>query len=197
MGKIWMSGGGGGADLDVTTAGSGDVLAGKVIVDKDGEPLNGTMPNIGSDDECKWMGHDGSRLYFGMSNGAHVTNSDIGYPRVRAPLSAVASAVGVTADKILAGQSACGVDGNVPVYGGTYWNSNLEIGAEANNLYSFFPVGYYGAFDGRGSLHRIPIDRLRYALGVSADKIKEGQSIAGVAGTMRDYSYLAIGQTSF
>ncbi|WP_024292864.1 glycine-rich domain-containing protein [Lacrimispora indolis] len=48
MGKIWMPGGGGGADLDVITAGAGDVLAGKVIVDKDGEPLTGTMPNRGA-----------------------------------------------------------------------------------------------------------------------------------------------------
>ena len=42
-----MSGGGGGADLDVITAGAEDVLASKVIVDKDGEPLVGTMKNQG------------------------------------------------------------------------------------------------------------------------------------------------------
>lgn len=48
MGKIWMPGGGGGADLDVVTAGKPDVLAGKVIVDKDGEPLTGTMPDRGA-----------------------------------------------------------------------------------------------------------------------------------------------------
>lgn len=48
MGKIWMPGGGGGADLDVVTAGKPDVLAGKVIVDKAGEPLNGTMSNRGA-----------------------------------------------------------------------------------------------------------------------------------------------------
>lgn len=45
MGRIWMPGGGGGADLDVVTAGAGDVLAGKVIVDKDGNPLTGTIPD--------------------------------------------------------------------------------------------------------------------------------------------------------
>nr|WP_288827443.1 hypothetical protein [uncultured Clostridium sp.] len=48
MGKIWMPGGGGGADLDMVTAGKPDVLAGKVIVDKDGEPLTGTMVNRGA-----------------------------------------------------------------------------------------------------------------------------------------------------
>ena len=48
MGKIYMTGGGGSADLDVVTAGAGDVLAGKVIVDKDGNPLTGTMANRGA-----------------------------------------------------------------------------------------------------------------------------------------------------
>ena len=40
--------GGGGADLDVVTAGTPDVLTGKVIVDKNGEPLTGTMPDRGA-----------------------------------------------------------------------------------------------------------------------------------------------------
>lgn len=44
---IWLPGGGG-ADLDVITAGAGDVLAGKVIVDKDGEPLAGTLALSGN-----------------------------------------------------------------------------------------------------------------------------------------------------
>lgn len=48
MGKILMPGGGGGADLDVITAGAEDVLAGKVIVDKNGEPLTGTMADQGN-----------------------------------------------------------------------------------------------------------------------------------------------------
>lgn len=48
MGKVWLPGGGGGADLDAVTAGKSDVLAEKVIVDKDGEPLTGTMPDRGA-----------------------------------------------------------------------------------------------------------------------------------------------------
>lgn len=48
MGRIWVLGGGGGADLDVITANPADVRAGKVIVDKDGEPLTGTLPDRGS-----------------------------------------------------------------------------------------------------------------------------------------------------
>lgn len=38
----------GGVDTSIITAGAGDVLAGKVIVDKDGNPLTGTMHNRGA-----------------------------------------------------------------------------------------------------------------------------------------------------
>lgn len=48
MSRIWLPGGAGGADLDVITAGAGDVLSGKVIVDKDGEPLTGTLALTGT-----------------------------------------------------------------------------------------------------------------------------------------------------
>lgn len=44
---IWLPGGGG-ADLDVVTASAGDVLAGKVIVGPDGEPLTGTLALSGN-----------------------------------------------------------------------------------------------------------------------------------------------------
>ncbi len=44
---IWLPGGGG-ADLDAVTAGAGDVLAGKVIVGPDGEPLTGTLALSGN-----------------------------------------------------------------------------------------------------------------------------------------------------
>lgn len=42
-----MPGGGGGIDLDVITAAAGDVLKGKVIVDKDGNPMTGTLELTG------------------------------------------------------------------------------------------------------------------------------------------------------
>lgn len=48
MGKVLMTGAGGGTDLDVITAAAGDVLSGKVIVDKDGNPLTGTLSLAGN-----------------------------------------------------------------------------------------------------------------------------------------------------
>lgn len=44
---IWLPGGGG-ADLDAVTASAGDVLAGKVIVGPDGEPLTGSLSLSGN-----------------------------------------------------------------------------------------------------------------------------------------------------
>ena len=48
MGRILMTGGGGGPDLDVITAAADDVLAGKVIVDQNGDPLTGTLELTGN-----------------------------------------------------------------------------------------------------------------------------------------------------
>ena len=48
MGKVLMSGGGGSVDLDIITAGAEHILAGKVGLDKEGEPLAGTMPDNGA-----------------------------------------------------------------------------------------------------------------------------------------------------
>ncbi|MEY8357096.1 hypothetical protein AALB39_27645 [Lachnospiraceae bacterium 54-53] len=191
MGKIWMPGGGGGADLDVITAGASDVMAGKVIVDKEGESLTGTMPNRGAVNQALNAGGSYT-IPAGYHNGAG---------KVTANSLASQTSATATAAQILSGQTAwvngSKVTGSMPSYGGTYWNNDLGIGLEADNLYSFFPVGYYGAFDSRGSLHRIPIARLRSAIGVNAANIRQGTSIAGVAGSMVDYSYLASGQVAF
>ena len=50
MSRIWMPGGGGsGADLDVITADASDLLAGKVTVGPDGEPLTGMLALTGTE----------------------------------------------------------------------------------------------------------------------------------------------------
>ena len=60
MGYVLMGGGGNNADLDAITATKGDVRAGKVIVDQDGEPATGTLTDRGA-----WS-------YTGLSGGATV-----------------------------------------------------------------------------------------------------------------------------
>ena len=46
--RFYPTGGGGGADLDVITAGPEQVLSPYVTVDKEGEPVTGTMPDNGA-----------------------------------------------------------------------------------------------------------------------------------------------------
>lgn len=47
MARFYPSGGAGGADTSIVTAGAGDILSGKVIVDADGNPLTGTLALVG------------------------------------------------------------------------------------------------------------------------------------------------------
>lgn len=48
MGNILIAGFGSAVDLDVVTAEAGDIIAGKVIVDKNGNPLKGTLSLSGN-----------------------------------------------------------------------------------------------------------------------------------------------------
>ena len=48
MGNILITGFGSTVDLDVVTAEAGDIIAGKVIVDKNGNPLKGTLSLSGN-----------------------------------------------------------------------------------------------------------------------------------------------------
>jgi len=55
MGDVYVAlgMGGSGADLDAITAGAGDVLSGKVTVDREGEPIMGTLTLSGTADAAK------------------------------------------------------------------------------------------------------------------------------------------------
>jgi len=86
MGNIWMPGGGSGADLDVITAGAGDVLAGKVIVDKDGNPMPGTLALSGnaSDDQVL-----AGRSYYSMDPKSKRTGSMPNYSGTPTAIDAI------------------------------------------------------------------------------------------------------------
>lgn len=95
-GRIWIPGGGGGADLDVVTAGAGEILAGKVIVDKDGNPLVGTMPNQGA--KTASLNCGGSYI---IPAGYHNGNGKVTANSLASQTSATA-----TAAQILSGKTA-------------------------------------------------------------------------------------------
>lgn len=109
MGRIWMPGGGGGADLDVITAGAGDVVAPKVIVDKDGEPLAGTLSDKNDTAQAAAASLDTTNKRLQMAIpvlGRYNTGS-----KLYAAYSTIASLIGLTAAKLMKGQSILGIDG--------------------------------------------------------------------------------------
>lgn len=121
MGRIWMPGGGGGADLDVVTAGTGDVLAGKVIVGPDGEPLTGTMANQGAKTAALNCG--GSYMIpAGYHNGAG---------KVTANSLASQTPGNLAANKMLAGtygySNGARVDGNIASQGALTLNPGTTV----------------------------------------------------------------------
>lgn len=131
MGKIWMPGGGGGADLDVITAGAGDVLADKVIVDKDGEPLPGTMVDRGN-----WSSSE-------LAAGATVTipsGKHGGSGKVTAKSLVNQTSGTAAAGHILSGQTAwvngSKITGTIPSQsGGTLTPSTSTVTASCANKY--------------------------------------------------------------
>ena len=154
MGRIWTSGGGGGADLDAVTAGAWNVEAGKVIVGPDGEPLTGTLRNITSDSTIDHASNNTTPVVLGdqafvSQNSDGVTRAEIRFNGTRGvlepntliaiPQSNMASAGGLTAAKLVKGQSAFGITGT----GAGYVNANYNLW-NGNIPATYVPSGDYG-----------------------------------------------------
>lgn len=170
MGRVLMTGGGGGADLDVITAEADDILSGKVIVDKDGNPLTGTLTLSGdagagdvlsgktfytTNPKSKQTGTMGT-----MSGGTYTPSSawqtiSCNGKKMTGDISIVGDG-NLTANNILNGKSIFDVWGNVRRYGYTsfasgpsgnrktytYYPSN-SVSLYPLNLYlGFYPVAY-------------------------------------------------------
>lgn len=70
----------------------------------------------------------------------------------------------------------------------------LNNPTEGNNFYSFFEWGRYLELDSRGSLLRIPLDRVQAAVQAFPARILAGQSVCNVAGTATNDANAAAGQ---
>lgn len=77
MREGYILGGGGGPDLDVITATAADVRSGKVIVNKDGNPLTGTEPERGN-----WTGSVGMNGKIVIPDGHHGGEGYVNGPAV-------------------------------------------------------------------------------------------------------------------
>ena len=191
MGKIWMPGGCVGADLDVITAGAGDVMAGKVTVDRDGNPLSGTIPKVGTAIHGKGVGLNDQGVYYYIPKGFY---DEPGQPNpwVYMTREEVAAAGGLTAGKMISGQSAFGIPGSVII------QSILSFSAA---VYSSAAITFTwqnpakGPFSGiiivgkTGSYPTSITDGTRYYKGAGNNSVASGTSSATVSGFASGATY--------
>lgn len=213
MARGYMPGGGGGsATSDDCTATKAQVLEGykAVTSDSDDEAEEGTMPNRGNQQKATSVTTGNNNMYFRTPAGYYSAtgSEEADKPEVYAPYSDVASKGGVTAAKILAGQSALGISGTATsdanaaasdmasgksgYVKGRKVNGNLTVfGAGPTKAASHWSGGgnvYFGIQRGiyntlaPGDDNYAQVYRTASELGITAGKIAQGQSICGVNG---------------
>ena len=91
------------------------VLSGYTFSNASSSGLTGTMPNINSIDNAISSvyggGSNGDGIYARMNAGAHITNAGSGYPELFIPQSQIVTAIGLTASKIVKGNTILGLAG--------------------------------------------------------------------------------------
>ena len=171
---IWLPGGGGG-DFDAITAGAGDVLAEKVILDSEGEPLTGTMPERGS-----W---NSSELAAGASvtipGGHHSGSGKVTAKSLSAQTSGTATVAQILSGKTawVNGSEVTGSMANRGNYGGT--GNSRGNDTSGQRMWVKVPGGYYNE-NAQVFLNWSDICSMA---GLTADKIKKNVSIMGITGT--------------
>ncbi|WP_186424170.1 hypothetical protein [Lacrimispora celerecrescens] len=189
-----LKGGGGGADLAVITAVAPDVLEGKVTVDREGNPLPGTMPKIGQAAiHAKNCGLNDLGLWYYIPVGYYFKNDTSGeLPWVYMSRAEVAAILGIEPWKMRGDVNVCGVQGGIPI-------QNPDVSGTDR-------VRATGMSNWAGTIN-LQVRNWHFLNGVNWIQqdipnyqpwnIKNGVDIGGVIGTFPDYSYLANGQTSF
>ena len=175
---IWLPGGGG-ADLDAITAESGDVLEGKVILDSEGEPLLGTMPDRGD-----WSSSE-------LAAGASITVPEGhhgGGGKVAAKSLSAQTPGTATAAQILSGKTAWvngkEYTGTMPNRGG-YWGWGNSKGNDGGNqrMWVRLPGGYYNE---NAEVYLSWAD-IRAMAGITPEKVKKNEWILGVQGNFEGW----------
>lgn len=224
MARGYMPGGGGGsATSDDCTATKAQVLEGykAVTSDSDDEAEEGTMPNRGNQQKATSVTTGNNNMYFRTPAGYYSAtgSEEADKPEVYAPYSDVASKGGVTSAKLLAGQSALGVNGEATndanagasdiasgksgYVKGKKVNGSLAVYSagptkapagwnDSDKVYFSIRRGIYNTL-APGDPNYAQVYRLKSDLGITAGKIAQGQSICGVNGTYKGLGNAAVG----
>lgn len=183
MGKVLMTGAGGGIGSDECTASAAQVLVGYTAVtsDSDDELATGTMPNNGGQSANLNCGQK-KVIPEGYTTGGTITANSLA-----SQTSGTATAAYISSGKTawVAGKKVTGTlveRGQYQSGGASFQNTYFAI----NSL----PEGIYRSNGASWAPEaRCTADQLRNALGITASKIKSGQSIAGVSGSVKEYAY--------
>ena len=113
------------------TATAPDVLSGKVFGSGGSAKATGTMPdNIGSSKAVAW-GYNGTNLYMAFAHGHYPAETHwdkANTSEVYVPNANVASVIGLTAAKLLKGQTVLGITGTGTPLGAAIWHSGPQYG---------------------------------------------------------------------
>jgi hypothetical protein len=172
--------GGGGADLDVVTAGAPDILAGKVAVDKDGEPVTGTMANRGSAYHGVGSGLNTQGLYYYIGPGYYSEGSN--NPWVYMTRAEVAATLGIEPWKIRGDVNLCGVQGGIPMQGADVSGTDRARATNMSNWAGTINLGVRNGYYLNG-VSWIQQDIPNY----QPWNIKKDVNIGGVVGTFEGW----------
>ena len=95
---------------------SKQILSGRTAY-VNGNKITGSMTNRDAITPAVSVVISEDTAYVRLSNGAYLTNSSSGYPEVSISQEALAAAIGLTADKIIVGNTILGIAGTASKYG--------------------------------------------------------------------------------
>ena len=168
-------------DLGVITTTAADVVAPKVIVDKAGNPVTGTMVERGAYTDAIVVWSDANNFAAQIPNGAYRTNSSSGHPEIVTPTVNVRAALGVESWKFRADTTIGGLAGGIPSQnaetgGDRAWATNMNNWAGTINL--GVRNGYY-----LNGVNWIQVNIPEY----QPWNIKKGVNMGGQVGTFEGY----------
>ena len=195
MGRIWLPGGAGGADLDVITAGAGDVLSGKVIVDKEGEPLTGMLALTGTAADSHVL--SGQTYYNtdaktkrtgGMANRGAVSQALNAGGSYTIPAGYHNGAGKVTANSLASQTSANAAAGHI-LSGKTAWVNGAKVTGNIASLAGQTVTPGASAktvsCSGKYMTGNVTVSAVS---NLTAANIKKGVTVGGVVGTYEGYA---------
>lgn len=195
MSRIWLPGGAGGADLDVITAGAGDVLSGKVIVDKEGEPLAGTLTLTGTAADSHVLA---GQTYYntdaktkrtgGMTNRGAVSQALNAGGSYTIPAGYHNGAGKVTANSLASQTSANAAAGHI-LSGKTAWVNGAKVTGNIASLAGQTVTPGASAktvsCSGKYMTGNVTVNAVS---NLTAANIKKGVTVGGVVGTYEGYA---------